>query len=168
MGMDDSDLLRRAELYALRKQRSILDPPLGGGTDGTVWETTRKTALKILRQPEVYAVEVECYKRFLARNVTSIHGFAVPRLIDFDNELLAIEMDVIQPPRILDFGKVTLDRAPDFSEQTMADWREQQAELWEDHWPTIQRILAALRVMGIYYSDPNPYNITPEDWNPSL
>ena len=61
--------------------------------------------------------------------MTSIHGFAVPRLIDFDNELLAIEMDVIQPPRILDFGKVTLDRAPDFSEQTMADWREQQAEL---------------------------------------
>jgi len=165
---DDSDLLRRVQLYAERKNRSILEQPLGGGTDGTVWETTRKTAIKVLRKAEVYAVEVECYKRFLRKNIVSIHGFAVPRLIDYADDLLAIEMDVIEPPRILDFGKVTLDRPGDFSQQTMADWHAQQAELWEEHWPTIKRILSALRGLGIYYSDPNPYNITPENWNPSL
>jgi hypothetical protein len=63
---------------------------------------------------------------------------------------------------------VTLDRPSDFSEQTLADWHQQHSELWGTYWPTIQRILSVLRGMGIFYSDPNPYNITPENWDPDL
>jgi hypothetical protein len=167
--IDDSELLkRRIELYAERKGRTILAKELGGGTDGTVWETTQKTAIKILRKPEVFANELECYKRLLKRNITDIHGFAVPRLIDYASDLLAIEMDVVEPPRILDFGKVRLDDPGDYSQHTLAYEIERQKELWEDHWPTIRRILSALRQLGIYYTDPNPYNITPENWDPQL
>lgn len=166
--MDDSDLERRVKLYAVRNQRSILIPPLGVGTDGKVWETDRKTAVKVFRRSEVYATELECYKRFLGKSVFEIYGFAVPRLVNFDNDLWAIEMDIVEPPRILDFGKVTLDKPPDFSQHTLADWHESQQALWGDYWPTIRRILSFLRGMGIYYSDPNPYNITPENWDPEL
>lgn len=141
---------------------------LGGGTDGTVWETTRKTAIKILIKRETYENELECYKRLLNHNITKIQGFAVPTLEDYNNELLAIEIHVVQPPRILDFGKVRLDSPWDYSEQTLTDWRETQQELWGDYWPTIKRILWKLESLGIYYSDPNPYNITPEDWSPEL
>ena len=166
--LDDSDLERRVRLYSEIKNRAILATPLGGGTDGKVWETDQKTAVKVLRKSEVYANELECYKRFLNNNVFSIHGFTVPRLVDYDNRLLAIEMNVVEPPRILDFWKVTLDHQPDFSQQTMAYWHETQQELWGRYWPTIRKILSALRGMGIYYSDPNPYNITPENWDPEL
>ena len=166
---DDSDLLkRRVELYAERKKRSIVAEPLGGGTDGTVWETTHKTAIKILRKPDVFANELECYKRLLRKNITEIHGFAVPRLIDYAADLLAIEMDIVEPPRILDFGKVRIDDPGDYSQQTLADELERQQELWGNHWPVIRRVLSYLQGLGIYYTDPNPYNITPEKWDPEL
>src|SRR4051812_48088729 len=100
---DDSELERRIDLYAERKKCAILKPPLGGGTDGTVWATSRKTAVKIIRKPEVFGNELECYKRLLGRNVTEIHGYAVPRLLDYAIDLMAIEIDIVEPPRILDF-----------------------------------------------------------------
>jgi hypothetical protein len=162
-----SDLEKRLELYCKMKGRAILQM-LGGGTDGTVWETTNKTAIKILIKAETYANELEWYRRLLRYNITEIQGFVVPSLVDYNNELLAIEIHVVQPPRILDFGKVKLDAPWDYSAQTLADWREAQQELWGDYWPTIKRILWKLESLGIYYSDPNPYNITPEDWNPEL
>jgi hypothetical protein len=167
--IDDSKLLKtRAELYAAARNRSISLEPLGGGTDGTVWETSKRTAIKILRKPETFATELECYRRFLRKNVTELAGFSVPRLVDYDAQLLAIEMNIIQPPRVLDFGKVTLDKPGDFSQQTLADWYEHQQELWREYWPQIRKLLSALRRHGIYYGDLNPYNITPENYDPKL
>lgn len=165
---DDSELERRVDLYAERQGIAIEKPPLGAGTDGTVWATSRTTAVKILRKPEVFATELECYKRLLRKNITAIHGFAVPRLIDYAVDLQAIEIDIVQPPRVLDFGKVRLDDPGDYSEETRAYELERLQELWEDHWPTVRRILSYLQGLGIYYTDPNPYNITPEDWDPHL
>ncbi len=165
---DDSELERRVDLYAQRNNVAITKPPLGGGTDGTVWATSRQTAVKVIRKPEVFANELECYKRLLRRNITVIHGYSVPRLVDYALDLRAIEMDIIEPPRILDFGKVHLDHPGDFSEQTIADELARQEELWGKHWPTIRRILSFLQGMGIYYTDPNPYNIRPENWDPQI
>ena len=166
--MDHSELEARVLLYAQRRQLAILTEPLGGGTDGTVWKTADKTAVKILRKREVYATEKECYLRFLRANTSQICGFVVPQLVDYADDLLAIEMTIVEPPRILDFGKVALDHAGDFSEQTMTDWYAMQEELWGSYWPQVRRLLVSLRAMGIYYADPNPYNITPENYDPDL
>ncbi|WP_425616291.1 hypothetical protein NA78x_006236 [Anatilimnocola sp. NA78] len=165
--MSVPQLLERAALYC-RERQCVIVRELGSGTDGSVWETNRRTAVKSLILQKTFHQELESYRRLFQANMTEICGFAVPRLIDYSIPLLTLEIDIVQPPRILDFGKVTLDQAPDFSEQTMADWNDLQQDLWGEHWPTIQKILARLRSLGIYYSDPNPYNITPEDWNPEL
>jgi hypothetical protein len=37
-----------------------------------------------------------------------MHGFAIPELIEVDRPLMAIEMTLVRPPFLLDFGKVYL------------------------------------------------------------
>jgi hypothetical protein len=61
----------------------------------------------------------------------------------------------------LDFGKVYLDREPPYwrDEQIMGDDEARRREMFEDRWPEVQRILADLRTMDIYYVDPTPANI---------
>src|SRR4051812_11316294 len=57
-------------------------------------------------------------------SVTKVHRFAVPKLISWDDDLLIVEIQVVSPPFILDFGKAYLDHPPDFDEQTMAEDEE--------------------------------------------
>jgi hypothetical protein len=90
---------------------------------------------------------------------TDLRGFAVPELVDFDDDLLVVEMTIVSPPFLLDFGKVHLDRRPEFSAETIAEWRESMKELFEDRWPEVRLLLAALERYGIYYLDAKPGNI---------
>lgn len=142
--------------------------PLGVGTDGAVWYTTRFTAVKAFHKPRNFELELECYRRLQATELQSICGFWVPQLIGHDASLLVIEMSIVKPPYVLDFGKVYLDRQPDFSTEVLHDWRQQQQELWGDLFPTVQSILRRLQSLGIFYADPKPGNIMPENWDPEL
>ncbi len=54
------------------------------------------------------------YLRLRELQVESIRGHAVPQLLHFDDEFLAIEMTIVSPPFCLDFGGAYLDRPPDF------------------------------------------------------
>ena len=83
----------------------------------------------------------------------------MPKLLDFDDNLLVVEMTIVSPPFLLDFGKVHLDRRPEFSAETIAEWRESMKELFEDRWPEVRLLLAALERYGIYYLDAKPGNI---------
>ncbi len=127
--------------------------------DGAVWETNRKTAVKVLERQTNYDLELECYRRFQAAEVDSINGFWVPRLVGFDDSLLVIEMEIVAPPFIIDFAKVRLDRPYDFSEEVIADWNESGQELFEERWPQVKSLLWALERFGIYYMDAKPGNI---------
>jgi hypothetical protein len=132
-------------------------------------KTSRKTAIKVFLREPAYQTERDCYLIFRDSNITDIYGFAIPRLIDFNDELRVVEMDIVQPPYILDFGKVYLNRPPPhFSTETIAEWHEQQRETWGDHWPIVQRILAKLQRLGIYQLDPRPGNIMPANWDPPI
>ena len=100
--------------------------PLGVGTDGAVWYTTRFTALKAFYKERNFELELECYHRLHAAELQKVGGFWVPQLIGHDAHLLVIEMSIVKPPYVLDFGKVYLDRQPDFSPEVLRDWRDQQ------------------------------------------
>ena len=54
---------------------------------------------------------------------------------NFDDELQVIEIEIVKPPYLLDFGKAHLDKRPDFPEETMAEWEEQLVELFGDDVP---------------------------------
>ena len=133
--------------------------PLGFGTDGYVWRTSRKSAIKVFERESNYIRERDCYRRLESQYVSQIEGFAIPRLIDCEDELLVVEMDVVSPPFLLDFGKAYLDQAPNFSAEVMSDWEEQQIEWFGERWPQVRSALYSLERLGIYYQDVRPGNI---------
>ncbi len=59
--------------------------------------------------------ERDCYRHLKSLAISNIEGFAIPRLIDSDDELLVVEMDIVSPPFLLDFAKAYLEGPPDFS-----------------------------------------------------
>ena len=158
--MPDSTLEERAIAYAKLCGIALdLKTPLGHGTDGSVWRSDRKTAVKALYRQHNYSLESECYQRFAKHKVTNIRGFSVPELIGLNDDLWIVEMRIVTPPFILDFAKVTLDRPPDFSPEVLEEWEQECQERFEDHWPEVQTLLWALKRYGIHYLDAKPANI---------
>lgn len=132
---------------------------LGHGSDGAVWGTSRNTALKILAREESYRNEAECYRRLKSRGIRYNGKFAVPFLEGLDDKLLAIEMTIVDPPYLLDFGKVTIDRPPVYfgdrqlMKNAYAEWRERFGRDWH----AVASALGYLQTtLGIYYMDPRP------------
>lgn len=144
----------------------LIRKSLGFGQDGHVFLTHSNTAVKVLSRPENFRLELACYERLEENGVNAIGMFAVPKLRDFSEELLAIEMSLVEPPFIVDFGKVRLDKRPDYSDEVMADWRAEYAERWGGDWPKIRSLIYSLEKYGIYYMDPKPGNIALPGWNP--
>jgi hypothetical protein len=156
----DDDLHARVTQYAAARSLALSSQhPFGFGNDGTLWKSSVPTVIKAFRHHQVYSTELACYLRLQEREVTEIRGFAIPGISDHDDELRVIEMDLVSPPYLLDFGKTYLDRKPDFSEEVWHDWAEQHAEMWDDRWPEVKRLLWRLESYGIYYVDPRPGNI---------
>jgi hypothetical protein len=155
--MTEPTLSAIAAEYA-RRQGILLDfqSPLGSGTDGSVWQTERMTAVKAFLRSPNYSQELNCYKRLEAAHVSRIGKFAVPELVGCSDELLVIEMTLVSPPFIIDFAKSYLDKPPDFSPEVLADEEERNREVFEDRWRDVKALLWALRQHGIYYMDPKP------------
>jgi hypothetical protein len=160
-----SRLESQAIAYAKSRDISIaFDSPLGFGTDGRVWKTSRKSAVKVFEREANYQRERDCYRRLKAEQIVRVGYFEIPRLMACDDRLLVIEMGIVAPPFLLDFAKAYLDRPPDFSPEVMAEWEEQQVEWFGDRWPEICSALYDLDRIGIYYRDTRPGNIMfPDD-----
>jgi hypothetical protein len=166
---DDAPLLKRAEEYAQSRQIVILRKErLGHGSDGSVWKTTRPSAVKALYEHETYQKELECYSRLKRAAIRNLGGFDIPVLEDSDDGLMVIEMTLVEPTFLLDFGKVYLDQPPTYlydkelMSRAYAEWRERFGRRWMD----VAFVLELLKKYGIYYFDPRPSNIdTGEDDN---
>lgn len=70
--------------------------------------------IKLFYRPENYKDERNCYLILQAAAVEKVGILNVPKLVDYDDSFLAIEMGMIKPPRLLDFGKVYLHRPPPY------------------------------------------------------
>ncbi len=110
---EDSELFKRAIAYCESTGIGLnMEQRLGYGTDGTVWESSANSAVKAVKRWKNYDVERESYRRLRDHGVTELAGFAIPSLIGFDDSLMVIEMDIVNPPYLIDFGKVYLDAPP--------------------------------------------------------
>ena len=137
---------------------------LGGGQDGDVWETSERTAVKAFNRIETYLRELECYQILTINGIAEIEGFSVPQPMGSNAELAVLELDIVQPPFLLDFGKAYTHEPP-YSAEQMEEWRNDWAAEWtEKYWPTVWTIFCRLRALGIYYMDPTPGNIRFADW----
>jgi hypothetical protein len=155
-----SEAIQRAEEYARRRSLSI-EKQLGGGTQGVVFSTDRGTAIKALTREDFYVKERDAYRKLKSLDVNRVCGFWVPRLISFHDELWVIEMEVVNPPFVLDFASAYLDsKPPDLAEpEVMAEWEAAKREEFEERWPLVRRVLSAFQGYGIYLADIRPGNI---------
>lgn len=61
-----------------------------------------------------YERELAAYRRLHEIGWEQLHGLNIPHLLNFDNERLVIEMTIVHPPFLLDFGKAYVDRPPPY------------------------------------------------------
>ncbi len=155
----DRDILDRANQYALGRGIRLEDR-LGFGKDGTVWSTSRATAVKVFRAAEPYQRELAAYCRLAEHGVRVLCGHHVPELHDVDGERLVLEMTTVRRPFLLDFASARLDESPDFGDDVLSQWQEEKHEQFGKDWPRVEIILAALRRFGIHLLDINPGNIS--------
>lgn len=157
------ELLELANRYASHR-RLQLGARLGVGMHGVVYEATTEdlgeVAVKLHRREIPYDRERGVYQRLAELGVLRICGCNVPHALHFEPGFLAIEMTIVQPPYLLDFGGAWLDdEAPKFPPNVIAEWKEQKREQFEDDWPLVERILRELRLMGIHLLDIHTSNI---------
>ena len=150
---------RRAWEYINARGRQMLDP-LGGGYDGLVFSTDAHSAIKVFRYEKLYRRERDVYLRLSELNFVEVCGCRIPRLIDFDDVTEIVEMEIVQPPYVLDFAGAYLDDPPDYPEDVCQAWWEEKAEQFGGDWDLVQTIMATLAGREIYLSDVKPGNIT--------
>lgn len=157
-------LIQYAESHGL-----ILGGELGSGAHGSVFEAecqpgllrnSEELAVKVHDRERHYRQELDVYRRLLTLGIRRIRKNKVPRLLDFDDDLLVIEMTIVTRPFVLDFGGAYLDQPPDFSEEVLADWRAEKQDQFGADWPEVQAILGHLESLGIFMIDVHPGNIS--------
>ena len=78
-----------------------------------VFKTSENSAIKVHSLKQGFVRELSIYLRLQERRIDNIRGLIVPRLLNFDKELLVLEMSIVHVPCILDFGGSYLDEAPE-------------------------------------------------------
>jgi hypothetical protein len=158
--MNECNLLNRGRIFAQSRRQQLDETALlGAGQDGTVWRTSSDTAIKVFHREGAYACELAAYRRLTELHIARVNEFVIPRFIDSDDTLQVIEMDIVSPPYLLDFGKCYLDRKPDFSPEVWQEWQQLHEELWEGRWKIVRRAVWQLEKYGIYHVDPRPGNL---------
>lgn len=98
------------------------------------------------------------------RGVDNVLGFSVPKLIDFDNDLLVLEMGIVSPPCVIDFAMSEFDKPKyDFPPDMKDEWEKRDREIFAEKLPVVDCILSAFRVFGLYLYDVNLGNIIFEE-----
>jgi hypothetical protein len=161
--MADELIIQHAHSYIAARQLEIRER-LGFGIHGTVYVTEIKSkpgkrAIKALRERQFFERELEAYQRLADARVSKILEFHVPQLIDFDENLMVIEMTVVTRPFVLDFAGALMDRLPEFTAEIWDEWERQKRDQFGIRWATVERVLAELKKFGIYMIDVSPSNI---------
>lgn len=128
-------------------------------------ETPSLSAVKVFDRVEAYGRERDAYLRLRQHQVTSVQGHTAPQLLRYDDVLGVIEMSIVSPPFVLDFGKARLDVSweevfrddPQVIEERWAHWES----LFEPgQWPAVLAIYGELgRRYGVWLEDLHPGNI---------
>jgi hypothetical protein len=166
--ISQDELARRAREYAQRRGL-LVGNQLGFGVHGRVFATEcqpqtdpaiLQSAIKIHYRNADYRREREVYLRLRENQVTTVRGCHVPRLLNYDDDLLILEMSIVTRPFILDFAGAFLDQPVDFSDEVLAEWHaEKQEQFGTTKWREVQSILRHLESLGIFMIDVTPNNI---------
>lgn len=152
------------ERYA-ETRRLVVTDRLGFGWDGIVYATSKPSVVKALKHEELYRRELAVYRHLTDRGVIKVDSFAIPRLIDSDDDALVIEMTFVNPPFVLDFTAAGIGRhVTNWSEAELANIRSEAAEKFGDRWPEVVRLVGRFeRELDLFLADLHPGNIAFDD-----
>jgi hypothetical protein len=146
MKIDPEREERASRYFSLRPGGVKIKEYLGGGTDGDVWKTSANTAIKVFKYDFGFWNEHDSYARLAEYGVTEkLDGFWIPAMRGHDESLMVVEMDLMQePPYIIDFAKVMLNRGPEFSDEVLEQQERDGLERFEHNWPAVKSLMLAL------------------------
>ncbi len=134
--------------------------PMGIGEDGIVWKSSRLTALKAFYREKNFLKELDCYERLAEFGVTEVAGFTVPELLGKCGQFLVLELGIVAPPRLLDFGKAYLDWPGPLPSDVLEEHLQLRSDEYsESDWDRVMDAFYELKQYGIYYYDLRPANI---------
>ena len=127
-----------------------------------VFSSSNQSAIEVHAEKAGYLREIQAYSRLAQHDVREVRGITVPTLRAFDENLQIIEMSLVTPPFIVDFGGAYLDEPPPHAKEpdALARWIEERRERFEDQFMAINGIIAELESRyGIYLTDVHSGNI---------
>jgi len=147
----------------LTRNKLLIVGSLGHGKDGDVLKTDRKSAIKKLKTLELYRRELRAYKLLDELSIVELEGFALPRLLGYDENSLLIEMTIVTPPYLLDFAsthdEVELEHLG-FTDEIWAEREQHWANIFGDQWPRVRTLRNTfLRLTGLMHLDPSRNNV---------
>jgi len=137
------------------------DQIIGYGVDGFVWRTQQNSVLKVHRHPREFEWECAAYQRLKEHGIRRLRGFAIPTLLDYDRDLLVLELSFVSPPFVLDFGAASVNRPVEGVDSESDEFRDNVRRRYLHHADEVLLVIDALRLYGIYLSDIHPGNIQP-------
>ncbi|TWT51608.1 hypothetical protein KOR42_34960 [Thalassoglobus neptunius] len=163
MGDFGDNHLERALDYCAQRNKEVTEK-LGGGQDGEVFATSDDSAIKVFKYKDLYEKEREVYMRIFDKNIGELikeESFRIPTFLGYDDSLGIIEMEMVNPPYILDFAGASLDRPKDLTEEQQIEWELENIDRFGDSWDRVQTALAIFRRFKIYLYDLSLNNIRP-------
>ena len=131
------------------------------GQDGFIQLTDRSTAVKFFDRADRFGRELEVYRLLRDKKIRRVAGHKVPRLIDADEALRAIEMTIVERPFLLDFAGAKLPHdVPEFEPHVLEEHVEHLKELFEDKWAEALHVAEMFRrETGYVLLDIHPGNV---------
>ena len=125
-----------------------------------VFKSSRGTAVKVHSSLITFTNEFQAYRRLAETNTQSVRGFRVPKPINANIDLQVIEMGIVQPPYLLDFGTSSTDMKPDFTPEVWEEWWARVEEQFENRFPEAEAVFYHLkRKLNIWHLDLRPSNL---------
>jgi hypothetical protein len=137
----------------------------GGGQDGFVLRSDRLSAVKFFDRIDRFARELEVYRILSDKGIRDTAGHRVPVFIDSDEQLLAIEMEIVERPFLLDFaGAKHPHEVPDFEQHVLDEHLQHLQELFGNRWADAIHVTEMFRQQtGFVLLDIHPGNVAFED-----
>lgn len=121
-----------------------------------------ESAIKVHAQRVNYRRERNAYLRLRDHRVHQINNLTVPELFRHDDGRLILEMSLVRPPFILDFGGAYLDNPPPHMTELeiRENWLQDKREQFGQDWGRVEEVLAKLdSLYGIFLADINRGNL---------
>jgi len=156
--------VENVEIYAERNTLKI-EKQIGFGIHGKVFALQHRgaqyvTVAKIFEEESPYERERDVYFRFTDLGITEIGRFSVPILIDYDDELLILQMTTVERPFCLDFASAYLDELPTYFPPFDENWHlDKENQFGSEDWPEVLAVVRELESLGILQTDVSPSNI---------